>query len=121
MPYVAASMRIDSSAPAINAALEGLVALNMSQMRARKFPPLYASGIRYRRDQGETWDSAQVCIKRGYGDCEDLAAYRAAELRCRGVPARAVVRRSRTPGVAWHCVVCLPNGQYEDPSKKLGM
>ena len=121
MPYVAATIRVDSNAPAINAALEGLVALNCEQMRRRKFPPLYASGIRYKRDKGETWDSAQVCMRRGYGDCEDLAAYRAAELRCQGIPARAVVMRSRTPGVAWHCVVRLPNGRIEDPSRKLGM
>ena len=121
MPYVAATIRMDSNAPAINAALEGLVQLNLSQMRSGKIPPLYRSGIRYRRDKGETWDSAQVCLRRGYGDCEDLAAYRAAELRCQGIPARAVVRRSRTPGVAWHCVVCLPGGKYEDPSRRLGM
>ena len=121
MPYVAATMRINSTAPSINAALQGLVALNKSQMRSGKIPPLYQSGIRYRRDAGETWDSCQVCLRRGYGDCEDLAAYRAAELQCAGIPARAVVMRSSTPGVAWHCVVRLPGGRIEDPSRKLGM
>ena len=121
MSYVAATMRIDSNAPAINAALEGLVRLNQSQMARGNIPPLYKSGIRYKRDHGETWDSCKVCLARGCGDCEDLACYRAAELRQKGIPARAVVMRSRTPGVAWHCVVRLPNGRIEDPSRKLGM
>jgi hypothetical protein len=121
MSYVAATMRIESRKPEIDAALEGLVCLNMAQMRNGKCPPLYRSGVRYRRDKGETWDSCRVVLKRGYGDCEDLAAYRAAELRTQGIPARAIVQRSHTPGVAWHCVVRYPDGRIEDPSRKLGM
>ena len=120
MPYVAAQLRIPSNKAAIDASLEGLVRLNLQQLRARPRPELYKSGVRYRRDTGETWDSADIVYRRGYGDCEDLAAIRAAELRLAGVPARAVVRHSSTPGVAWHCVVQVGR-RYEDPSARLGM
>jgi len=56
---------------------------------------------------------------RGGGDCEDLAAWRAAELRIAGEPARVVVVRS-APGVL-HAVVRRANGRIEDPSRRLGM
>ena len=121
MQTIAATFRVPSTPRYIAAALEGLTRLNMQQLRARPRPPLYKCGIRYARDVGETWDSADICTKRGYGDCEDLACWRAAELRLAGVPAKAVVVRSHTPGVAWHCVVRHANGRLEDPSRKLGM
>lgn len=120
MSYVAATFNVPSNKPSLDAALEGLVRLNVAQRKAG-LPELYKTKVRYRRDQGETWDSGAICLRRGWGDCEDLAAWRAADLRCAGIPARAVVLRSRTPGVSWHAVVCLPGGKYEDPSKKLGM
>jgi len=118
--FVAATFNVPSNKPSLDAALEGLVRLNVAQRRAG-VPALYSSGVRYRRDKGETWDSAQICCRRGWGDCEDLAAWRAADLRLRGIPARAVVQRSKTPGVSWHAVVQLPNGRIEDPSRRLGM
>lgn len=114
-------MRVPSNVAAINAALGGLVALNRQLLRAGRCGPLYQSGVRYRRDRGETWDACTIVQRRGWGDCEDLASWRAAELQNSGIDARAVVVRSRTPGVAWHCVVRLPSGKIEDPSARLGM
>lgn len=119
--FVAATLRVPSNVGAINAALEGLTSLNQQLLRAGRCGPLYKAGVRYRRDHGETWDACTIVKQRGWGDCEDLASWRAAELRNAGIAARAVVVRSRTPGVAWHCVVRLPNGKIEDPSAKLGM
>lgn len=126
MPYVAAKIAIDSNKPSLDAALEGLVRMNQQQIRVaaregRPVPSVYRAGVHWQRDHGETWDTIQIVRQRGYGDCEDLASWRAAELRERGIPAHAVVRRSNTPGVAWHAVVQWPNGQIEDPSAKLGM
>lgn len=121
MPYVAASFDVPSDKESLDAALEGLVRVNLVQLRRRPRSPLYRSQVRYRRDKGETWDAADKVYARRWGDCEDLAAIRAAEYRIAGVAARAVVRRSRSPGVAWHCVVQLPGGRYEDPSLRLGM
>ena len=126
MPVVAARIAVQSNKPALDAALEGLVRLNLQMFRAasqagRPVPSVYKAGIHWQRDQGETWDTADIVRRRGYGDCEDLAAWRAAELRMQGIPAAAVVRQSNSPGVAWHAVVALPGGKFEDPSAKLGM
>lgn len=132
MPIVRARIAIPSTKPDLDAALEGLVRLNMAMLREHKaqgkpIPPIYSSGVHWQPDRArgrptETWDSIDVVRQRGYGDCEDLASWRAAELRfTQGILAKAVVRPSRTPGVAWHCIVQLPNGTIEDPSAKLGM
>lgn len=120
---VAATIEVPSNEAAINAALEGLVGLNVVILRQGRgrIPSVYKAGVRWKRDVGETWDTVDKVLERGYGDCEDLAAWRAAELRLQGVKARAIVRPSRTQGVAWHAVVLLPSGQVEDPSRKLGM
>jgi hypothetical protein len=88
--------------------------------RNRALPPIYAAGIRYmRRDPDEVWQLPSETMARGGGDCEDLAAWRAAELRIAGEPARVVVTRS-APGVL-HAVVRRAHGAIEDPSRRLGM
>lgn len=101
--------------------LEGLVRLNLSQLRRGLCPPLYQSGVRYQREAPgrEQWQTALQCFKRRTADCEDLAAYLAASYRLVGVNARPVVRQVR-PGLK-HVVVELPDGTIEDPSKRLGM
>ena len=109
----------------IEGLLIGLMLADMAQLRKSrgKIPSLYMSGVRYKREpEGEeNWQTAEECVRLGYGDCEDLAAWRAAELRVSGQDplARAVLREVR-PGLM-HCLVMRANGQLEDPSKKLGM
>jgi hypothetical protein len=86
----------------------------------RPLPPIYASGVRYdRRDASERWQLPTETMARRRGDCEDLAAWRAAELRVRGERARVGVRRTG-PRVL-HAVVVRGDGSIEDPSKRLGM
>jgi hypothetical protein len=126
VPVVAARIAVQSNKPSLDAALEGLVRLNLTMFRVaaqqgRPVPSVYKAGIHWQRDKGETWDTADIVRRRGYGDCEDLAAWRAAELRMQGIPAAAVVRASNSPNVAWHAIVALPGGKFEDPSAKLGM
>lgn len=117
-------------AEALNAALEGLVELGVADLRrgmvGGHVPTLYTSGVRYERERGtERWlTPSQVLAahRRGRGsDCEDLAAWRAAECRVSGEDpgARAIVRRSgpRT----WHAIVEHSDGTLEDPSRILGM
>jgi len=93
------------------------------QLRSQPLPPLYASGVRYQREPRgqEDWQSARETYKRRAGDCEDLAAWRAAELRVSGYDPRAtaIIKRIR-PGLI-HCLVLRGNGMLEDPSKVLGM
>jgi len=109
--------------------LEGLTALNERILAAIRpdLPALYASGVRYRAEppDQENWDPADVVHGRGWGDCEDLAAWRAAELRLAGeddARADCYVSRVRPDGRrVWHAVVVRDDGSVEDPSLVLGM
>lgn len=103
--------------------LNALQLVDQGQLRSARYPSLYASGVRYQREPAgeEDWQTVSVTYRRKTGDCEDLAAWRAAELVVSGedTKARAVLKRIR-PGLI-HCIVRRGNGQYEDPSKLLGM
>lgn len=106
----------------IKALLTGLVALNLGQLRRGLVPPLYASGVRYVREPRgqESWQSAQQVYRARGGDCEDLAAYRAAEYHMIGKTGVYCDIIEVRPGLK-HCVVRLEDGTIEDPSKRLGM
>jgi hypothetical protein len=69
----------------------------------------------------ERFDHARTVINRGWGDCDDLAPWRAASARATGEDpgARAVMLR-RSPTL-WHAVVQMSDGRIEDPSKEAGM
>lgn len=121
---MAVTMRCFLTSPAeVAGMLRGLQLASEAQLRARRFPLLYQSGVRYVAEPygQEHWQTPAVTMRLGFGDCEDLAAWRAAELVVSGRDARAlaVVRRVR-PGLM-HCVVVRGGGQIEDPSKRLGM
>jgi hypothetical protein len=113
----------------IDIALAATVVVNLHQMRTHALPPLYESGIRYQREQClsiavpescERFLSARQVLSEGVGDCDDLSAYRVAELIHSGVDrkARAIVVK---PGIGYHAIVARGDGSYEDPSHKLGM
>lgn len=118
-------MRVGFQVPAsramLEAALEGLTRMNVELMRRRNFPPLYKSGVRYRREPRgkEEWLTYDQVLKRRFADCEDLSAIRAAELRVQGIPAWAVV--DRTGRRRFHALVEYGDGTREDPSRILGM
>ncbi len=115
----------------INFALALATAIAVREMRNNpgRIPWLYKSGIRYRRDickapgvdgACERFLSPLQLLKERFGDCDDIAPYRAAELIVRrGEKARA--RAVRSPGVGWHVIVRRGDGTKEDPSKRLGM
>jgi len=104
--------------------VHALVRLNVNAMKRERLPKLYDSGIRYRREsrkngRGREWFlTLPQMLETGFGDCEDLAAARCAELRMKGVRAQPwFSRRGRT----WHVYVRHPSGKTEDPSLVLGM
>jgi len=121
----------------LEALAEGLVLLDVELMayadeRGIELPELYESGIVYRREPAgrEWWETASdllglLCppnekcgVTDRSGDCEDLAAYRAAELRYFDGE-HAVVRIGRTDRGNFHCVVERADGTFEDPSLRL--
>lgn len=123
MPLIV-SMRVPATIGAIESVAEGLTALNYRMMHIASvggggFPALYDSGIVYRREPigKEEWQSAANLLRTGEGDCEDLAAYRAAELRFEGEPATVAIVRTRRG--SFHAVVRRGDGRIEDPSRIL--
>lgn len=122
----------------IRAWLRALVALNVELLklaRARRapLPALYRSGVVYRPEPrasstaiaantSEDFAPCVVALARGWGDCDDLAAWRCAELNASGIAADVDVieTRASTPTARrWHIVVTLPDGSIEDPSRVL--
>lgn len=87
-------------------------------------PPLYKSGVHYAQEKREAFLCIPGVLMRGWGDCDDLACWLAAELRYTGRDpgAKVYVRKSRSgvPG-RFHAVVKTSNGTILDPSLKLGM
>jgi len=105
--------------------LEALVMVDQLFLRKFHVPPLYQAGVRYQRepDDGiEEFASTPKVLVRGYGDCDDLAPWRVAELRNQGERAKIRVQWRKMPnGKLYHIVVRRGNGTIEDPSRILGM
>lgn len=122
--------------PVVRHCCEALVAANRIILAAGEIPSLYLSGVRYRNEPGhwmaEHFDNAATVNARGWGDCDDLASWRCAELLNQGIKAGIVVSWKPTPdGKLYHVTVRMPDGMgardprtgrwFEDPSAKLGM
>lgn len=126
-----AVVHIPSGADWYRAALEGLARLDEVVMTKTSIPPLYASGAVYKREPQDTWRRADEVLADGWGDCEDLASYRVAELRVTGEDPGAAVDTYQTGRKRFHAVVkrtrgTIPDGArgkfgFEDPSLMLGM
>lgn len=92
----------------------------------RQLPSIYNKGwnIKYIKEPkgNEDWLDIPKIINNGGGDCEELSAWRAAELRCHGVKASPDIFPS---GRGYHVVVRIKGtkgvDKIEDPSKILGM
>lgn len=111
---------------ALKPILEALTTVNFMFLKTHHVAPLYATGVRYKNEPkewlNEHFDSVPVVLKRGWGDCDDLAPWRCAELRALGERARIRIQWKRLPqGRLFHIVVRRENGQIEDPSAILGM
>jgi hypothetical protein len=106
--------------------LEALTTLDLVWLDERpQTPRLYESGVRYEPEDGsELWPVIPIVLARGFGNCDHLAAWRAAELRHDGhTDAIAFpVRVPSAPNVV-HCLVSRDrSGRHiEDPSARLGM
>lgn len=103
---------------------EGLIIFNRRYIQRHRPPPLYSSGVVYRREpkRSERFRTMRLVYGAGHGDCEDLASIRCAEYRERGINARIRITWQRQPnGRLWHVTCRLPDGTNEDPSKRLGM
>lgn len=115
----------DYARPAIHAAVETLARANVAYLRDNpNTSPLAKAGVAYERESvalTERWQTIPEVLARGVGDCEDLAAWRIAELRIRGIRAYPHVIGKNGK---WHIqvkVISNNKQSIQDPSKELGM
>lgn len=111
---------------AIKAILEAQVRINQLYLRTHNVPPLYKSGVRYKEepDNGlEEFACIEPVLRRGWGDCDDLAPWRVAELREAGEKAKIRIKwqRQKNGRKLFHILVRREDGRIEDPSRILGM
>lgn len=110
---------IPMSIPDARIMLRGLVRVNRRRLRAKPRPALYERGVRYRREAGERWKNVDQLDADGEGDCEDLAAARAAELQESGEDPDADADIVPTRPGRYHAIVIRGDGSREDPSRIL--
>ena len=128
--------------------LESLVMVDQYFLNLYEVRPLYETGVRYRNEpegkavfipsnadknvdaafgrqvSGQMEEAASIpaILARGWGDCDDLAPWRVAELRRQGEKAKIRVQWKKDSNVKlFHIVVRREDGSIEDPSKVLGM
>lgn len=114
--------------------LRAMVACNVVWLiRRPNTPDIYDSGVEYQREPPgqEEWQTIPAMLKSGHGDCEDLAAWRVAELQIRGDSengtgpenARIITKTKKLPDgrLLIHVLVRRADGSIEDPSLRLGM
>lgn len=104
--------------------LEALTNLNLVWLSQNYPPPLYESGVVYKKERmrRENWQDIPTTLRKGHGDCEDLTAWRVAVLRYNGEAASPFIEEYPTHnGVYYHVVVRRADGSIEDPSRALGM
>lgn len=107
--------------------LEALVEINRLYLRSHHVPPLYRSGVRYEQEPAdgkpEEFAAIPQVLSRGWGDCDDLAPWRVAELQEAGEKAsiRITWKRRRGGSRLYHVLVRRADGRIEDPSRILGM
>lgn len=130
-------MRIRLSVPeahvgpdVLDSALEAVTRTNESLLRAGVVPhadEAIAAGVKWRPEPpgDEHFDPATTVLARGWGDCDDLAPYKAASLRVTGEDPGAFARVIPAPGATgpgqYHAVVERSDGTHDDPSADAGM
>lgn len=113
-------------AEVLNAALEAVTRTDERLLQAGHVPTAAEAidkGIKWRPEPpgDEHFDMASTVLRRGHGDCDDLAPWHAASLRHTGEDpdARAIVLKSGPK--KWHAVVERGDGSIDDPSADAGM
>ena len=126
-------MRIRVSVPeehvspsVVNAALEAVTRLDEQLIRSGQSPTasqLVEQGARWKPEPpgDECFDHGGTIATRGWGDCDDWAPLRAAELRVKGLdPGASAIVIPSGPGT-YHAVVQRSDGTLDDPSIAAGM
>jgi len=116
----------------VESLLNAMARYNSAEIQSGIVPPFSASICRYKKEpkflsvgsrkRCEWFDDARIVDARGWGDCDDLAAYLCGSLLAQGIHARVFVVRKNKKLV--HCVVRYQSGGRvveRDPSRERGM
>ncbi len=114
------------SAATLGAALEASTRLGTVERKRGLAPPVTQAikeGLRWRREPPglESFDPPSVAYPRRWGDCDDLAPWRAADLRVSGEDRGAKAIAVPSGPQRWHAIVQRSDGTREDPSLWAGM
>ena len=112
--------------PVLDAALEAVTRLNEELIKSGDSPTadqLIAQGARWQPEPPgqEHFDHGALIAERGFGDCDDWAPLKAAQLRVTGEDPDAVAEVRRSGENRWHAVVIRGDGTEDDPSLDAGM
>lgn len=116
----------DEKKAILDAALESVTRANEASL-ARGLPSfeeaLQAGRVRWRPEPpgDEHFDLGKTVLRRGWGDCDDLAPWHAASLRTSGEDPEATAFVRPSGPNRWHAVVRRSDGSVEDPSRAAGM
>lgn len=116
------TLNVPPGAETYSRALEGLVGVDEEILRNNPMlPALYDAGIKYKLPKHRVWRYPHEIVRDGWGDCEGLSCWRAAELHVSGADPEARVMVYRTGPRRWHAVVGRGDGWIDDPSIVCGM
>lgn len=113
-----------TNAKALQALLECLVELNIICYDSCPYlPGLYNTPVFYHlMPTHAAWETAPTLYRRGHGDCKSLVAARVAEIRRTGGVAIPVFRHVKDGwGTMFHILILHGDGNWECPSRLLGM
>lgn len=109
----------------LGAMLEALTLADLEYLRENPATPkIFSSGTVYKREApgSDNWQDTERTLELRSGDCEDLCAWRTAELRAAGEDAHCDLLEFIDNGITFfHVRVRRGDGSIEDPSKILGM
>ncbi len=114
------------SAETLGAALEASTRVAQVERRKGLVPSIedgIRAGVRWRPEPpgDESFDIPSTVLARKWGDCDDLAPWRTADLRTSGEDPRARAIAIPSGPNKWHAIVRRSDGSREDPSKWAGM
>ena len=125
MRYRIAVPEAHVEASIIDAALEAVTRLDESMIHSGDVPDFDArpKGIIWKPEPkgDEFFDNAQTIIQRGWGDCDDLAPWKAASLRATGEDPGAIAKVVKSGPSMYHAIVERSDGAIDDPSVECGM
>lgn len=111
----------------LEAALEATSLADAEAVKRGEVPTLHeaiSDGVKWKPEpfiDGEHFDLAHQVVRRGWGDCDDLAPWLAGTLRATGEDDGARPRVYQSAKDRWHVVVETSDGKILDPSKWAGM